>query len=277
MIKKAITIFFTVLLVLSLWGCGNKEAKPLKETEPAKSEPQKVMTAVDRIKQAGKLVMATSADYPPFESMDPGDGKTIIGFDVDIASKLAQSLGVKLEVQNIDFNGLLPALVEKKADIVIAGMSVTPERQQSVDFSKVYFTDKQVLVVNAGNDSIKTAPDMSGKNIGAQIGSTCLSAAEQIPGAKIKQMSKVNQLLLEIKNKRLDGVVVNLASASEYVGQMDGLKMVDIPELNNNPEGYAIAVPKGNAELVDAINSVVGQLNSSGEYKQLEQKWFKTN
>jgi len=107
--------------------------------------------------------------------------------------------------------------MEGKTDIVAAGMTADSERLKSVDFSKVYFVDKQMLVIKENNDGIKAAADMSNKKIGAQLGSTCEKAAQGIPGIEYKSMDKVDQLMLEVKNGRLDGIVVNLTVAIEYV------------------------------------------------------------
>lgn len=268
MVKKIILLSLMVLISLSLNACKSKDAEVTND-----KEIKKELTSVEKIKQSGKLVIATSADYPPFESIDEKDGKTVIGFDADIAAAIAKKIGVQIEVKNIDFKGLLPALMEGKTDIVAAGMSADAERLKSVDFSKVYFVDKQMLVIKENNDGIKTAADMSKKKIGAQLGSTCEKAAQGIPGIEYKSMDKVDQLMLEVKNGRLDGVVVNLTVAVEYVKSIGGLKMVEISELNKEAEGYAIAVKKGDAELIKLIDGVIEELKASGEYNKLLTKW----
>jgi polar amino acid transport system substrate-binding protein len=256
MSRKIWGIFLSVLIIFSLVGCQKKG--------PA---------SVDKIKQSGVLVVATSADYPPFESIDEKDGKTVIGFDADIADAIAKKLGVKVEYKNMDFKGLLAALVEGKANIIIAGYSSDEERRKSVDFSDVYFVDKQLLIIKGDNTSIKTAADMKGKKIGAQLGTTCEKAAQSIQGINYKAMDKVDQLMLEVKNGRLDGVVVNLTVAMEYIKSLGGLTAVDIPELNTNPTGYSVAVQKGDTELVNIINGVIKEMKSNGEYDKLLTKW----
>lgn len=252
--KKAITLILAVLLAVSLIGCQSKKS-------------------MDKIKQSGVLVLATSADYPPFESIDEKDGKTVIGFDVDIANAIAKKLNVKLEVKNIDFKGLLPALVEGKCDIIASGMAADDERRKSVDFSDVYFYDNMLLVVAEGNNSIKSITDLNGKKIGAQLSTTCEKIAQGIPGVVYKSMDKVDQLMLEVKNGRMDGVVVNLTVGGEYVKSIGGLKTIEIPELNVNPEGYAVAIAKGDTEFVKFVNGVIKDLKSSGEYDKLLAKW----
>jgi polar amino acid transport system substrate-binding protein len=217
MTKKIIAIVLTALFILSLAACSSKSTETTgKNTENTTSnttnstETKKEPTAVDKIKQAGKLIMATSAEYPPFESIDPKDGKTVIGFDIDVANAVAKKLGVSLEIKDMDFNGLLGALIADKADMIIAGMSATDERKKSVDFSKTYFTDTFVVVVKEGVENIKTPADLNGKKVGGQLGSTGEGIAKSIPGIQYKAMNDNDQLVMEVKSGRLDAVVLNL-------------------------------------------------------------------
>lgn len=256
--KKITVILLALLMVAAMAGCGQGGR------------------TIEDIKKAGKLVLATSADYPPFEGIDD-DGTTIIGFDIDIARAIAEKMGVPLEIKNMDFDGLLEAINQGKADVVLAGMGADAEREKSVDFSKVYFYDEFLLVVADDNDTIKTAADMNGKKIGVQLGTTCEAAAEAIEGVETKPMDKVDLILLEVQSGRVDGAVINLTVAMEYLKTMDGLKTVEIPELNENPEGYAVAVKEGSRELVNFINEVIDDLMDSGEYDDLLEKWDLTS
>jgi polar amino acid transport system substrate-binding protein len=205
--------------------------------------------------------------------MDPKDGKTIIGFDIDIANAVAKKLGVKLEIKDTKFEGLIPALQTDMIDFVAAGMTATPERAKTVDFSQVYYTGLQVLIVKADNDSIKTGADMNGKKIGAQIGTTSAEAANSVPGIKFKDMDKVDQLMLSVKNGTLDGVVVDDTVGVEYVKTISGLKIVKVADLNKEAGGMGIAIKKGNAELLKVINDTIDELKANGEFDKLIDKW----
>lgn len=285
--KKLIAIVLTLIFALSMVGCGG--SKPVESSKPApapaassqpaesKKEEPKKLTVVDKIKQAGKIVVLTSADFPPFESLDPKDGKTIIGFDVDLCEAVAKKLGVKLEMKDTKFDGLIPALLAGNADMIAAGMTPTAKRKESVDFSEVYYATDQVLVVRADDDSMKSSENMKGKKIGAQLGSTSEEAGKKIPGIQMKTLDKVDQLCLQVKNKNLDGLVVEQTVAEAYVKSMGGLKIVkDIKELKEVETGSAFAAKKGDAELVKICDEVIKELKSSGQYDKLVEKWFVT-
>lgn len=279
MLKKFVSIAMILMLVLSLAACQSKTAEAPKDEQSKTGEPAapaKQETSLDKIKQAGKLVMGTSADFPPFESIDPKDGKTVIGFDVDIAQKVADKIGVKLEVKDTKFDGLIAALTAGNINMIAAGMNPTEERKKSVDFSDSYYKNVQALIVREGDDSIKTAADMKGKKFGAQLGSTSEEAAKLVEGIELKTLDKVDQLCLQTKNKNIDGVIVEQTVAQAYVKSMGGLKIITIPELNDGTGDVCIAVPKGDTELLKVINEVIGELKSSGEYDKLIDKWFVT-
>lgn len=278
MLKKIAAMIMALSLILSLAGCQSKQAEAPKEQpkqeEAKKEEPKKEPTSVERIKQAGKIVMATSADFPPYESIDPKDGKTIIGFDVDIAEAIAKKIGVKLEIKDTKFDGLVPALVAKSIDFVIAGMTPDEDRMKSVDFSQIYFKADQVVVVKDSDNTISKVTDMKGKKFGAQLGTTSEKAAKTVEGINLKTLDKVDQLCLQVKNGNLDGIVLEETVAAAYVKSMGGLKIVKMAELNEGPAGSAVAVQKGDAELLKVVNEVLDELKSSGEFDKLVNKWF---
>ena len=261
MIKKMIAVLVAVVLVLSLAACGTKSA-----------DTQKQLTSIEKIKKAGKIVVGTESTFPPYESIDPKDGKTVIGFDMDLAKAVADKLGVKLEIKDMKFDGLLGALQTGMIDFVAAGMSITDERKKTVDFSEVYYKGGQVLVVSE-NSSIASAADMNGKKIGAQIGTISAKAAQGISGVKVQQLDKVDQLMMEIKNGMIDGVVVDDTVGVKYVKTMGGLKIVKVPELNTGDAGMGMAVRKGDTELAKTINDTINELKANGQFDKLVDKW----
>lgn len=269
MIKKVFSLLITAVLILSLSGCQGSQKVSENKADQAKVE----QTSIEKIKQAGKIVVGTESTFPPYESIDPKDGKTVIGFDMDIAKAVADKLGVKLEIKDMKFDGLIAALSTGMIDFVAAGMSVTDERKQNADFSQIYYKGGQVLVVSQNNETIKSAADMNGKKIGAQLGTISEKAANTIPGIKYKSLDKVDQLMLQVKDGMLDGVVVDDTVAVQYTKTLGGLKIVKIPELNNGDAGMGIAVKKDNAELLKVINDTIDELKSSGEFDKLVDKW----
>jgi len=268
MLKKIVSIVLVSLLVLSLAAC---QSKPKEAPKPEEKKPVAQPTAVDKIKQAGKLVLGTESTFPPYEGIDK-DGKTIVGFDIDLGQAIAKKLGVTLEVKDIKFDGLIPSLMGDKIDIILAGMSVNEERKQSVDFSDIYYTGLQVLVVKE-DSSMKTAADMNGKKIGAQLGTTSEKAAKGIAGITLKALDKVDQLMLSVKNGQLDGVVVDDTVGVEYVKSIKGLKIVKVAEINIGESGMGVAVKKGNKELLQIVNDTIKELKSNGEFDKLVDKW----
>lgn len=268
--KKLVSLFLAALLALTLAGCQSKGTK-------AASGASKAETSIERIKKAGKIVVGTEATYPPFESADSKDGKTIVGFDMDISQAIADKLGVKLEIKNMAFGSLEEAVKTGMINFTAAGMNPTPDREKVVDFSQIYFNTKQVLVVKDGNNSINSINDLKGKTLGVQLGTTSEAAAKTVPGVKqVKSLDKVDELMLEVKNGRLDGVVVENVVAGSYM-KVGGLKMVEIPELNKDGElGIAIAVKKGDAELLKVVNDTINEMRSNGQYDKLLEKWGMT-
>ena len=171
--KKFSKLFIASLIIggiLSLTACGNGGgATTGGETETGGKE---VVSKIEQIKKSGKLILGTSADYPPYEFHKEIDGKdTIVGFDIEIAKEIAKDLGVELEIKDMDFDGLLLALNADKVDMVMAGMTPDPERIKVVDFSKIYYEAVHGVVINVANkDTFKTVEDLAGKKVGAQKG-----------------------------------------------------------------------------------------------------------
>ncbi|NGX96459.1 MAG: transporter substrate-binding domain-containing protein [Candidatus Afipia apatlaquensis] len=265
--KKIGLIFLAAIMIITLSGCQSKKTS-------ATSSTTKAETSVDKIKKAGKIVVGTEATFPPFESVDTKDGKTIVGFDMDISQAVADKLGVKLEVKDMKFDSLVEAVKTGMIDFTAAGMNPTADRAKVVDFSQVYFNTKQVLVIKDSNTSVNSAADLSGKTLGAQLGTTSEKAAKTISGVKqVKTMDKVDELMLEVKSGRLDGVVVENVVAGNYL-KVGGLKIVNVPELNTDGDlGIAIAVKKGDADLLKVINDTIVELKSNGQYDKLLEKW----
>lgn len=213
-------------------------------------------------KEIDKIVVGTSADYPPYEFHKEINGKdAIIGFDIDIAKEIAKDLGVELVIKDMEFGGLLADLKTDKVDFVLAGMTPDAERALEVDFSTIYYNAEHGLVINKKDiDKYKTVSDLRGKIIGVQKGSIQEDIAnEQIESAQIKALGKVSNLMLELKSGKVDAVVVEQPVATAYVKNNDGLYMTDIT-FKDEEGGSAVAVKKGNKELLDSINKTIERL-----------------
>ncbi|MBF8982581.1 transporter substrate-binding domain-containing protein [Lutibacter sp. B2] len=238
--KKNMVLFLVIIMIFSLVGCTSK-ANTDKVAE---------------IKKAGKLVIGTSAAYPPFEFHAEIDGKDqIVGFDIDIAKELAKDLGVELEIKDMQFAGLLAALNAGKIDIVVAGVTPTEERKKSVDFSKMYYTVKQAVIVKKGKEKdIKSIEDIKDMKISVQKGTTQEQIAKDyLPESQIKALGKISDSILELKNDKVEGVIAEDLVAKAYVKNNSDLTLVEV-DIDEGDNGSAIAIKKGNEDLVEAIN-----------------------
>jgi polar amino acid transport system substrate-binding protein len=222
--------------------------------------------ALSKIKAAGKLVVGTSADYAPYEFHTLLDGQdAIVGFDMAIAAEIAKDLGVKLEIQDIGFDGLLQALNSDKVDIVISGMTPTEERKKSVDFSEIYYMAKQTILVRTEDVATYTIIDsLKGKKVGAQLASIQEGLVkDKIPEAVPVSLGKIPDLILELKGKKIDALVVELPVANGYITANPDLALSDIT-IGDPDGGSAVAIKQGNKALVDAINATLKRLAADG-------------
>ena len=224
------------------------------------------------------LTMVTSPDYPPYEFYDTAGGqRKIVGFDVDIATKIAADLGYELKINESDFNGLVPALQAKRADFVMAGMTPPPERQKNVDFSSIYYEAKNTIIAPKASN-LKTTQELSGKTVGVQLGSIqegdAKKIAAKVPGMKVKQLNRVPDIIQEIKSNRIDAAIVEDTVAKGFTDSSPDLVFNVIPP--EGPSGSAIAFPKG-SPLVADFNKALEKMKASGEIKTLAAKWFATS
>ncbi|NJO77743.1 MAG: transporter substrate-binding domain-containing protein [Cyanobacteria bacterium RM1_2_2] len=220
------------------------------------------------------LIMATSADYPPYEYVDSSSGsQEIVGFDIDIAKYITGELGRELRIDNIDFNGLIPALQSKRADFVMAGMTPTEERKQNVDFSSIYFEAKNTIVAKAGSN-LTSAASLNGKTVAVQLGSIQEQAAKEMQGAEVKSLNRISEMIQELKSGRVEALIVEDTVAKGYVESNPDLELNVIP--NEGASGSAIAFPKG-SELVAQFNPILEEMKTNGTMDELIAKWFGEN
>lgn len=273
MTKRSVLLLTVVLLISVIASaCGTKPAATNEgATQGSGSAPAAQDTGkLAEIKKAGKIIMATSADYPPYEFHKMVDGKDqIVGFDIEVAKAIAKDLGVELEIKDIKFDGLLAALQGGQVDMVIAGMTPTPEREKNVDFTKVYYTAVQGIVVRAEDkDKYKSLEDFKPLTIGVQKGSIQEQVAtEQIPGAKLKQLSKIPDLMQELKNKKVDAVIAEIPVANSFISKNKEL-VLSVVKTNAEEAGSAVAFKKGSGKLVEEVNKTIERLIAEKKIEQ---------
>ncbi|MGD8190112.1 transporter substrate-binding domain-containing protein [Brevibacillus ginsengisoli] len=262
--KSFVTLALTSVLAVSvLAGCGTASQNKDQAGQGQASAP------------AQKIVMATSADYPPYEFHDTSSGNDEIkGFDVDIANYIAKETGYQLEVKDSDFNGLIPALQAKRVDFVMAGMTPTDERKKNVDFSEIYYEAKNSIVAPKGSN-LKTPESLAGKKVGVQLGSIqegdAKEMAKKVQGMQIVPLNKIGDIVQELKSHRIDAAIIEDTVAKGYSTSNPDIEFNTLPSAGGN--GSAVAFPKGSTH-VEEFNKAIKKLKDSGELDKLIKKWF---
>lgn len=263
-----------MMAAVSLAGCSSKPAEteaPATEaateaaSEAAETEAAETEAAAE---SKGTLVMATNAEFPPYEFHDGGE---IVGIDVEIAAAIAKEMGMDFEVEDIAFDSIIPEVQSGKADFGAAGMTVTEDRKQSVDFSDTYATATQVIIVKDDNTEISTPDDLVGKTIGVQLGTTGDIYASDIEDATIEQYNKGFEAVQALTQNKIDAVIIDGEPAKVFVSENEGLKILDEAFTT---EEYAICVKKGNTELLEGINTAIANLKESGELQEIVDKYI---
>ena len=230
------------------------------EAADAAEETADTEAAVSEALADGMLTAGTNAEFPPFEYV--GDDGEADGFDIALIKAIGEKLGVDVQVDNMEFASLVSS-IGNKIDVAIAGMTITDERKEAVDFSEPYYEAVQYVLLPEGSE-IATAEDLKNKTIGVQLGTTGDFIASDNKG-----VDAVNDLI----NGRVDCVIIdkNPALVFESKFQDDGSKItaVDGAQFEFEPEYYAIAVPKGDTALVDAINKAIEELKADGTFDEL--------
>lgn len=246
-------ILFIILIAGGLAACGSSDS------------------ASGSAEQEEKLLkMATSADFPPFESRD-AEGN-FEGFDIDLANLIAEELGYELEIEDMKFDGLIGALQADRIDMVMSGMSATDKRKKNVDFSTTYHHSGEMFVTTA-DSAIESLEDLEGKTVGVQLGTIQEEGAETLSeeyGFEVKKVDDSGLLIQELNSNRIDVGYMDKTVGVGYVNEQD-LKGFDDPTMSS--PGMGIAFPKG-SELVTDVNDVLKKLEEEGKIQELEDKWL---
>lgn len=294
--KKIIALALAAIMVCSLAACGsnsgtetkgetkatNAETKNETQTEAKADETQAPETAATETAEAdeatgaqsetgeasadngGKLIMATEAGFAPYEYTE--DGETVIGVDVDIANEIAKAMGRELEIQNMSFDGALMAVQQGTVDFAAAGISVTDERKENMDFTIEYATSRQVVVVNAAAERVASVDDINGDlMIGVQAGTVADIYCDDEGFTNKRQYNKFMEAALDLKNDKIDCIIMDSLPAEQIVAENPDLKILDSEVFTDK---YAIAVQKGNTELLEQMNAVLQQLMDDGKIEE---------
>lgn len=271
--KKILTIALVGLMAASLAACGKASETQTsnaasESASDSKAESKSDGTAQIKTVEAGKLTLATNAEFPPYEYHD---GDKIVGIDMDIADAIAKKLGLEVQIEDIAFDSVILEVTSGKADIGLAGISATDERKQSVDFSDTYTTSKQLIIVK-DDSPIKGSKDIEGKTVGVQTGTTGDILASDIKDVKPERYDKGMDAVQALSQGKVDAVIIDSEVAKKFVEETSGLKVLDEAFADEN---YAIAIKKGNKELLDSVNKALSELKSDGTIDSIIAKYIK--
>ena len=280
--KKITALMLSSAMMLSLAACGGSASTDTASSEAASSEAASTEEAASSESEAaasdaaelttvtaGKLTMSTNAAFPPYEmTTDSGDFE---GIDVEVAGAIAEKLGLELQVDDMDFDAALLAAQNGKSDIVMAGVTVTDERQKVMDFSDTYAEGIQSIIVPEDSD-IASADDLTGKAIGTQRGTTgYIYCTDDFGEDNVIAYDDGLTAVQALNNGQVDAVVIDNAPAKSFVEANPGLKILDTAYAQ---EDYAIGVAKGNTQLLDAINGALEELEADGTLQAIVDKYI---
>ncbi|HIY37708.1 MAG TPA: transporter substrate-binding domain-containing protein [Candidatus Agathobaculum merdigallinarum] len=256
-----------------LTACGGGNTQPAENT--GSDDTQQSETAENT--EGGVLRMGTNATFPPYEYMD--ENNEVAGIDAEIAAAIADKLGMELEITDMAFESLIPALQAGTIDIVLAGMTVDPERAEQVNFTDTYATGVQVVIVPENSDIAPVENeegamevDLTGKTIGVQTGTTGdLYCTDDYGQEFVKQFDNGPLAVAALMNGQVDCVVIDNEPAKNYVAANEGLKILDTAFAN---EDYAAAIAKDNTELFEQVNTAIQELKADGTIQTIIEKYI---
>ncbi len=234
----------------------------------------------DDIKKKGEMVVGMEVAYVPYEFFKDGE---VMGYDVDLTRRFAEKLGVKVKFVDTEWAGIIPALLANKFDVIISGMTITAERAQKVNFSMPYAEATSVVLARADDDSIKTAEDLAGKRVGAQLGSAADKVAKKFEDA-IKAKGKPGysdyklydhypEAYVDLTNKRIDGVVNALSSLQIVIKETPG-KYKTVTGVQDIKAYFGMAFRLDDKKMLAFVNEQLGEMKKNGELDKLQIKWF---
>ncbi len=258
--KKIMAVVMSVVMAgAMLAGCGSPAGSASKDAGAADTASKET------------LMVGTNAAFPPFEFV--GDDGEPDGFDMALIKAIGEKIGMDVKINDMEFDSLVSS-IGGKIDVAIAGMTVTEERQKTVDFSDSYYEAVQAVIVPKGA-VFASASDLENKKIGVQLGTTGEFIADEIEGAEVSAYNKAVDAVNDLNNGRVDCVIVDKNPAEVFGAQFsDKVDVLPGTTFEFEPEFYAIALPKGNTELADKINTALKELKEDGTYDSLVKKYI---
>ena len=250
--KKILSVLLLSGLLIASAGCADSAAKKGSGT-----------------KDSTKLVMGTNAAFPPFEMVE---GSEIVGIDPEVMAVIAEEMGLELEIKDMEFESLPMALTNGEIDIIAAGMTIKPDREETMSFSTPYYDATQTIIV-LKDSGYETLDDINDKAIGVQAGTTGQDVAENITtGSSIKAFASGMLAVEALKNGEVDAVIIDNNPANVYFKQ--NADSVSLIEGAFESEAYAYAVKKGNKELLDQVETALKKIKEDGRFDEIVSKYI---
>ena len=274
--KVSALILALTMCTAMLTACGGGNSTTTSSTGSAAPAPTTSAATSEagadegyKLATDGTLTMATNAYFPPYEYYD---GQDVIGIDADIAQAIADKLGLKLKIEDMEFDSIITAVSTGKADLGLAGMTVTPDRQKNVDFSDSYATGIQSVIVKE-DSTIAKIDDLKGKKIGVQLSTTGdIYATDDYGKDAVVQYNKGNDAVMALTQGQVDAVIIDNEPAKSYVAANKGLKILDTEYATEN---YAACIAKDNTGLTKAVNKALAELKADGTLQKIVDKYIK--
>lgn len=267
--KLATLAMAAVLGASLLTGCGSSSTNDTKDTAAESSTAAATEDTALTVSE-GKLIMATNAYFPPYEYYE---GNEIVGIDAEIAEAIGEKLGLEVEIQDMEFDSIITAVSTGKADIGLAGMTVTPEREKNINFTETYATGIQSVIVTEDSD-IQSIDDLQGKKIGVQLSTTGdIYASDEFGEENVEKFNKGNDAVMALSQGKIDAVIIDNQPALSYVKSTDGLKILDTQYAE---EEYAACISKKNDALLEAVNGAMAELKEDGTIQSILDKYIVT-
>ncbi|MCR4922690.1 MAG: basic amino acid ABC transporter substrate-binding protein [Lachnospiraceae bacterium] len=213
------------------------------------------------------LIVATNAEFPPYEYYENNE---IVGIDIDIIKAVAEDIGMKVQIEDMAFDSVIASIQSGKSDVGIAGLTITEDRLENVNFSIPYTETQQVVIVNENSD-IVAIDDLKNRSIGVQLGTTGDIFAEDVEGATVERYNKGMEAIQALRQGKIDAVIIDKEPAKVFVSQNNDIEMLDEDFV---VEEYAIAIGKDNTELLEKINASLEKLKDSGKLKEIADKYI---
>lgn len=266
--KLLLALLFSIILVIAA-ACGASDDSSPDETTNDNAEESEESGNDDGDKDV--YTVATDNAYAPFEFIDDDTGE-LVGFDVELIKALADEAGIEIEIEQLEFDGIVAGVGSGKFDIGIAGMTITDERKENIDFTQPYYEAGLILAVHEDTDDIESIDDVDGKVVSTRVGSTSETYLEENTEATPEAFPEIVEAYQVVMQKKVDAVLYDLPNVQYYSNKETGGKLKAVGDRLTG-EDYGIAFPKG-SELRDDIDDALTTLKENGTYGDIYEKWF---